>query len=193
MALAPLLYDITFDRQTRILYFWDKAGHEIYHCEIPSPAPAMPTVSNTMYLFNSSGGLNIGQINTLLDSNNNTVDYDTTACYACQNCMDSSGVAKNPTSLAIVNESGILKVTNISDNYISVYYVRTKKCSSNLATVITVYNSSNNPYNAFQYTSDGTDYYYVLDGTQTDWTDDLASIGYHVPEPVSAVSGGLGS
>lgn len=334
MALAPILYNITFDSQTRILYFWDKAGHEIYHCEIPSPAPALPTVtrksaqpfpynsyinlsagsesdlyvyesgsyralgydsnnlysiygcysdtyyggqgwirgvlfdtvisqntlkaknitsstipyidyfsvaicsspdatiitvydssntpynafkytsdgtdyyyvldgvqtdwtddlssigyhvppalptvSNTMYLFNSSGGLNIGQINTLLDSNNNTVDYDTTACYACQKCMDSSGVAKNPTSLAIVNESGILKVTNISDNYISVYYVWTKKCSSNLATIITVYDSSNNPYNAFKYTSDGTDYYYVLDGTQTDWTDDLESIGYHV-------------
>ena len=144
----------------------------------PAPAPALPTVSNTMYLFNSSGGLNIGQINTLLDSNNNTVDYDTTACYACQNCMDSSGVAKNPTSLAIVNESGILKVTNISDSYIRVYYVRTKKCSSNLATVITVYDSSNNPYNAFQYTSDGTDYYYILDGVQTDWTDDLSGIGY---------------
>lgn len=185
MALAPLLYNITFNSQTRILYFWDKAGHEIYHCEIPSPAPALPTVSNTMYLFNSSGGLNIGQINTLLDSNNNTVDYDTTACYACQNCMDSSGVAKNPTSLAIVNESGILKVTNISDNYISVYYVRTKKCSSNLATVITVYDSSSNPYNAFKYTSDGTDYYYVLDGTQTDWTDDLSSIGYQVLPTVS--------
>lgn len=151
-----------------------------------SPAPSLPTVSNTMYLFNSSGGLNIGQINTLLDSNNNTVDYDTTACYACQNCMDSSGVAKNPTSLAIVNESGILKVTNISDNYISVYYVRTKKCSSNLATVITVYDSSNNPYNAFQYTSDDTDYYYVLDGTQTDWIDDLSSIGYSLQQIYTA-------
>lgn len=42
MALAPLLYNITFDSQTRILYFWDKAGHEIYHCEIPPAAPSVP-------------------------------------------------------------------------------------------------------------------------------------------------------
>lgn len=42
MALAPLLYNITFDSQTRILYFWDKAGHEIYHCEIPLPALSIP-------------------------------------------------------------------------------------------------------------------------------------------------------
>lgn len=42
MALAPLLYNITFDSQTRILYFWDKAGREIYHCEIPQSAPSIP-------------------------------------------------------------------------------------------------------------------------------------------------------
>lgn len=46
MALAPLLYDITFDSQTRILYFWDKAGHEIYHCEIPSPAPVVELITS---------------------------------------------------------------------------------------------------------------------------------------------------
>ena len=55
-----------------------------------------------------------------------------------------------------------------------------KVCSSNLATVVTVYNSSNVAYNAFLYRAGGTDYYYVLDETQTDWTDDLSSIGYNI-------------
>ena len=58
-----------------------------------------------------------------------------------------------------------------------------KVCSSNQATVVTVYNSSNVAYNAFKFTANGTDYYYVLDGTQTDWTDDLSSIGYRDANP----------
>lgn len=61
-------------------------------------------------------------------------------------------------------------------------YVAT--CSSDLASVVPVYGRSNNAYNAFKYTKNNTDYYYVLDGTQTDWTDDLSSIGYSLePEP----------
>lgn len=79
-----------------------------------------------------------------------------------------------------LNDQGTVKAKNTTSGTIKVFMWRYAECDSPDATVITVYDSSNNPYNAFKYTSDGTDYYYVLDGTQTDWTDDLASIGYHV-------------
>jgi hypothetical protein len=44
-----------------------------------------------------------------------------------------------------------------------------------------VYDNQNASFNAFKYTANGTDYYYVLDDVQTDWSDDLSSIGYHLP------------
>ena len=76
-------------------------------------------------------------------------------------------------------QEGYIKITNNTGaTFTNMLGALVKVCSSNLATVITVYNSSNVAYNAFKYTVSGTDYYYVLDGTQTDWTDDLASIGY---------------
>lgn len=53
-------------------------------------------------------------------------------------------------------------------------------CASNSAVVETVYNASNVAFNAFKYTLSGTDYYYVLDQTQTDWVSDLSGIGYHL-------------
>ena len=41
-----------------------------------------------------------------------------------------------------------------------------------------LYSTETVKYNAFKFTANGTDYYYVLDGTQTDWVSDLGSIGY---------------
>lgn len=65
------------------------------------------------------------------------------------------------------------------------YSAKVATCDSSDATVVTVYNSSNEAFNAFKYTKDNVYYYYVLDGTQADWTDDLESIGYHLPvEPI---------
>lgn len=75
---------------------------------------------------------------------------------------------------------GVKNISSTSQSFMSVYVAT---CSSDLATVVSVYDSSNNAYNAFKYTTNNTDYYYVLDGTQTDWTDDLASIGYTETEP----------
>lgn len=80
---------------------------------------------------------------------------------------------------AQITQDGYVRVTNnTGSSYSGAFYLVTAVCSSSSATVITVYDSSNTPHNAFKYTSDGTDYYYVLDGTQTDWTDDLSGIGY---------------
>lgn len=142
------------------------------------PAPTLPTVSYIGRLIYSGGGLSAGEIGTLRDSNNNTITYNTDVSYAVYWYASSNWGYGDVSYVSLVNESGILKVKNISSTYISIYFVSTYECSSNQATVVTVYDSSNNPFNAFKYTASGTDYYYVLDGTQTDWTDDLSSIGY---------------
>lgn len=201
MALAPLLYNITFDSQTRILYFWDKAGHEIYHCEIPSPAPSLPTVSAAGFIMQSHAvTINAGSTSTgwYVGSTGQPFAYDSTKSYGARGAMDVIGGNDiDPTVFALVDSSGELAVKNISNSPVNVGVIYVSFCSSSDATIITVYDSSNNPYNAFKYTSDGTDYYYVLDGTQTDWTDDLASIGYHLPaqtlELVVWVSDGYGA
>jgi hypothetical protein len=187
MALAPLLYNITFDSQTRILYFWDKAGHEIYHCEIASHAPALPTVSMSYaypnQLWNYSENIGAGGNSVLRDQNGNPLSYDSTKSYSALNyytsTSDSAGTID--TNVSIGASGSFLALFNNGSSQITVQRVNVATCNSTDATVITVYDSSNNPYNAFKYTSNGTDYYYVLDGTQTDWTDNLASIGYKLP------------
>lgn len=194
MALAPLLYNITFDSQTRILYFWDKAGHEIYHCEIPSPAPALPTVSirgdfgdYNWFQFTSSSVSNYSFEEGVITSvykyatGGEYGDWDSSKCYAVLVYRDTGATYEGRVGIEPVNRDDNVYMHNISGSTISVALVRVAVCSSSSATVVTVYDSSNVAYNAFKYTSDGTDYYYVLDGTQTDWTDDLSSIGYHLP------------
>jgi hypothetical protein len=178
MAFAPLLYNITFDSQTRILYFLDKAGHEIYHCEIPSPAPALPTVSQQFIYPNSDGSGYSSPPNftrVYFDSDGSRIPYDSNVKYGLRLSSSIDG------RLSIANSNNWVAVSRSGGSgYVTIFRLSLYICSSSSATVITVYDSSNNPYNAFQYTSDGTDYYYVLDGVQTDWTDDLESIGYHV-------------
>ena len=234
MALAPLLYNITFDSQTRILYFWDKAGHEIYHCEIPSPAPsipfggvltstsdsvirvpveqaggvveeyspapALPAVSlsgdfgedNWLYAWSSSDTpmvwpISVNDVTGLYEYNSGAYDtavvYDSSKSYAVIEWYSNTYLTDKGVNgvLVAVENNNYLNAKNIGSEGVMFHASRIAVCSSSSATVITVYDSSNNPYNAFKYTSDGTDYYYVLDGTQTDWTDDLASIGYKLP------------
>lgn len=71
-----------------------------------------------------------------------------------------------------------LGIENTTSMNLAVTRVAVYNCNDLSATVVPVYDSSNVAYNAFKFTALGTDYYYVLDGTQTDWTDDLNSIGY---------------
>lgn len=74
---------------------------------------------------------------------------------------------------------GYVRAKNITSSRIAgIFYFRYAECSDPTATVVTVYNASLVAYNAFKFTAGGTDYYYVLDGVQADWTDDLSSIGY---------------
>lgn len=124
--------------------------------------------SNSLYLagYVSSGVWKMASIQSVLDMPSTTTPDGTQA-----------------TNARIINSSGKMwMVSNFSNGTMSdggaQQKVVCKVCSSNQATVITVYNSSNVAYNAFKYTASGTDYYYVLDGTQTDWVTDLSGIGY---------------
>jgi hypothetical protein len=168
----------------------------------PSSAPALPTVSD-MDDFLSQGtvhnanwvNLANGQSTAItIPANdiktayvNSTVfDYDDTKSYGIIQWQTTAGTLAGRVEVSVVNNSGLIAVKNVSSSSISILQARIAICSSPDATVITVYDSSNNPYNAFQYTSDSTDYYYVLDGTQTDWTDDLESIGYSLQQIYTA-------
>lgn len=157
-----------------------------------SPAPALPAVSlsgdfgedNWLYAsldgsneYVSSGGSIMVGIE--VSGRPYPVSYDTSKQYAVIRWGTfQSSQGSGHTEYAIVNNSGQIYAKNVTSGDLYLYAMRVAVCSDSSATVITVYNSSNNPYNAFKYTSDGTDYYYVLDGTQTDWTDNLSSIGY---------------
>ena len=85
------------------------------------------------------------------------------------------------TSALVLYENNAWAISNYNSTVTNGGYqtsMAIKVCSSNLATVITVYNSNNTAYKAFKYTFDGIDYYYILDGVQVNWTDNLSSIGY---------------
>lgn len=115
------------------------------------------------------------------------IEYDSTRRYAITRYSDGTHGLTTPVNIFVVTwiQSGtspfLMAVKNVSTISQTFYSARVAVCSSSEATVVPVYNSSNVAYNAFKFTASGTDYYYVLDGTQTDWTDDLSSIGYRLP------------
>lgn len=108
------------------------------------------------------------------------VSYDTSKAYAVVLWYFGTGSGDKGQNgvLSVVNNSGDIAAKNNTSSSVNLYALRCAVCSDSAATVITVYDSGNTAYNAFKFTASGTDYYYVLDGTQADWTDDLAGIGY---------------
>jgi hypothetical protein len=163
-----------------------------------SPAPALPTVSvsgdfgedNWLFCDDSCRNQKISPNDTIYISPwGSSASWDNTKNYAVllwATYKDSQGHGNWGFSVEKGSNNNNFYARNISSDTLYLYCLRVAVCSDSTATVITVYDSSNNPYNAFKYTSDGTDYYYVLDGTQTDWTDDLSGIGYS-PAPAAAV------
>lgn len=156
------------------------------------PAVVLPTVTE-------SAGYGTGSI-TYVSSSDTTnaldmwdgsdfsgkMEYDSTKTRALSRYSTGSGGLKSVSGIFEIawrsNGSGpyYMCAKNVSDSSQAFYSTRVAECSSNQATVVTVYNSSNVAYNALKFTASGTDYYYVLDGVQSDWTDDLAGIGYHL-------------
>lgn len=157
------------------------------------PSPALPPVT-TLYLNPSHTAVEVvdtglfGAGYTLYYENGDTYSESTIPMLGAafgQNVQWSPSDVSNRFELVLRNNKVVLDGKGAYSSYVQ----RIEICADTDATVITVYDSSNTPYNAFKYTSDGTDYYYVLDGTQTDWTDDLASIGYHVTEYLDLIVG----
>ena len=77
-------------------------------------------------------------------------------------------------------QEGYIRITNnTGTTYTNMYGTLVSVCSSNQATVVHVYDKATGvAYNAFKYTLEGTDYYYILDGVQSDWSDDIDSLGF---------------
>lgn len=185
---ASKLYIVTTDDgQDETLYGWQAEEGT------PAPAVVLPEVSNNIirYFANiASESIQSGGTVQIYESDGRTrVQYDISLTYGLIYFYYTSSSTVYRRVAQAVNDSGSLSFTNNGESISLADWVFYKTCSSNQATVVTVYDSSNNAYNAFKFTANGTDYYYVLDGTQTDWTDDLSSIGYHLPLPTVSDGG----
>lgn len=155
------------------------------------PAPVLPTVS-TKNDFGNYNWLDIlyppprnispGISNSLpLDYHNQSVLYDQDKSYGIIVWQASPGTNSGRTEFAILNYNRSIYAINVSQSSQTIYSARVAVCSSNETEIVTVYDNQNAPFNAFKYNDGTADYYYVLDDIQTDWTDDLSSIGYHLP------------
>lgn len=145
------------------------------------PAPTLPTVTADTatvgsHVISVSAG---SSVNLYKDSA--LILYDSTKSYGGRVGDGSGGVST--WQFLFINNSGYLEIKNTTSASIYAFGLDYYICSSNQAEIVFVLNSSNVKYQAFKYTQNGTDYYYVLDGVQSDWTDDLSSIGYSL-EPI---------
>ena len=160
--------------------------------EYVPPAPVLPTVStendfgnyNWVTPYQSGGGsisMQSGEIKNAYYGGSQQIIYSSTKSYGVIQWQTEPGTKAGAIEVSVVENSTLVALKNVSSNTINIAQARVAVCSTNEATVITVYNSSNEAYNAFKFTVNNTDYYYVLDDVQTDWTDDLESIGYYLP------------
>lgn len=177
---ASKLYIVTTDDgQDETLYGWEAEEGT------PEPSVVLPEVTTGLaYTSDSQSRIQIytnAQF-AVYDSSGNALSGDANSSYALISYFPSGSGSETAfiSGFSLIVVSGSLLLRNDSGETLWVQRFNYATCSDSTATVVTVYNSSNVAYNAFKYTADGTDYYYVLDGTQTDWTDDLSSIGYHI-------------
>lgn len=175
-------------------------GNKIsFKCRMSEPpAPTLPTIStsgdfdtdNWLYANTQGADVTVASGNsTLVGLSGGTtptaVNYDATKAYAVINWASyqlASGSGR--AEFSIVDNGGKVYAQNETSGSLKIYALRCAVCSDSTATVITVYSSTDGAaYNAFKYVTSGTNYYYVLDETQTDWTDDLTGIGYSLEPP----------
>lgn len=172
-------------------YYYVEDGNEAWTDDLAAegyeevPAVVLPTVDANKWLcYYADGSTKSFSPDQTSDayywtgSGYSPLSYDSEKAYSIVEIRNSVNVFYGRVQLSIFNNSGAMAVRNVSDQTFQSTQSKYAVCSSNQATVVTVYDSSNIAYNAFKFTASGTDYYYVLDGTQTDWADDLASIGY---------------
>jgi hypothetical protein len=152
--------------------------------EYIEPEPPLPTVSTvTAYLKTpgSSSGIacSFGERLAIKDSNNTQMLYDPSKYYIVYvNISGTPSGTKTITRLGYIcfnDSTGLLYAYNRGSGkycHDCTVYV----CDSDQVSRVVVQNASNVKYSAFFMGG----YYYVCDGVQTDWTDDLSSIGYSV-------------
>lgn len=152
----------------------------------------LPTVStendfgNYNWVTPYSGGagsisMQSGEIKNAYYGGSQQIVYSSTKSYGVIQWQSEPGTNSGSIEVSVVENSTLVALKNVSSNTISIAQARVAVCSSNAAEIVTVYDNQNTPFNAFKYNDGTTDYYYVLDDTQTDWTDALSSIGYHLP------------
>ena len=108
-----------------------------------------------------------------------TYSYDSTKSYTVIQWQTTEGTRAGAIEFSVVDMSGNIGIKNNTANQFSVLQVRIAVCSSADATVVHVYDKSTGvAYNAFKYALEGIDYYYILDGVQSDWSDDIDSLGF---------------
>ena len=117
--------------------------------------------------------------------------YDPTKTYAAIDWYAESSVSGTyGISLSGNAQSGVINITNILSysihNYIESRYAI---CDSTQVEVVPVINYSSILRNAFKYTDYSTDYYYVIDGEHTIWTDDLTKMGFKTVFPLDLIVG----
>lgn len=160
------------------------------YSEVPV-GPVLPTVNLLNYGWYNRGSSDTGAYIAsgasfiLNDTSGNPLPYDTSVIYGVYMYYPARiGDGTRWAGFSASNDSNQIKLTNTSDTGVTVQRVIYATCSDSTATVVTVYDSSNVAYNAFKFTADNTDYYYVLDGVQSDWADDLAGIGYQLYQEI---------
>ena len=117
------------------------------------------------------------KVKLLTDSSSTLMLYDSTKVYHT-NVGSGSGTTYR-TEFGTISIDGNVGIINRSDDALNAFGCTTY-ISDSLDTEITqvVKNADDSVYTAFKYIDNGTSYYYVLDGVQSSWTDDLSSIGY---------------
>lgn len=105
--------------------------------------------------------------------------YDSSKSYSAWKWYSDYSTTEKNGAISISNNNGYIAAKNETTSTVTLYAIRCAVCSSADATVVHVYDKSTGvAYNAFKYTLEGTDYYYILDGVQSDWSDDIDSLGF---------------
>lgn len=196
-ASTHMLSIFNTQRDATMLKFWK--------CRITRKvAPALPTVStendfgNYNWVTPYSGGagsvsMQSGEIKNAYYGGTQQIVYLDTKSYGIIQWQTTPGTNAGSIEVSVVENSTLVALKNVSSNTISIAQARVAVCSSNAVEIVTVYDNQNAHFNAFKYNDGTTDYYYVLDDTQTDWTDDLSSIGYSLNKVITGYFTSSGS
>lgn len=176
--------------------FWSKLPfikQEYKTLEFDAEERSMPEVSfsndfgENNWIVGSSNGTSVaypssGYSDTFYNNGSRYVStvYDNSKSYAVIEWKNLYNQFGGRTEFSLSNNSGSIKLTNESDHTIILNSARVAVCSSNDVDVITVYDSENNEFHTFRFIQEGITYYYVLDGEQDHWVDNLSSIGYRL-------------